>query len=133
MRVEFLAAGGAGASGSCWSDLRRFCFLDIFSVLHCWPLSRASANGVRTADGKTLLPASFIRKLKLRASAGSPPGDGAQVVLIIADGVRPDVLAGAIARGDLPALAGLREEGSLSTVTNYKIFENIFLVRISSK
>ena len=39
-------------------------------------------------------------------------------MLIIADGVRPDVLAGAIARGDLPALAGLRDEGSLSTVTS---------------
>jgi hypothetical protein len=38
--------------------------------------------------------------------------------MIIADGVRPDVLARSIARGDLPALAGLREEGSLSTVTS---------------
>lgn len=38
--------------------------------------------------------------------------------MIIADGVRPDVLAGSIARGDLPAMAGLREEGSLSTVTS---------------
>jgi len=38
--------------------------------------------------------------------------------MIIADGVRPDVLARAIARGELPALAGLREEGSLSTVTS---------------
>jgi hypothetical protein len=54
----------------------------------------------------------------LRASAGSPPGDGAQVVVLIADGVRPDVLARAIARGELPALAGLLEEGSLSTVTS---------------
>ena len=39
-------------------------------------------------------------------------------MLIIADGVRPDVLARAITRGDLPALAGLRDEGSLSTVTS---------------
>jgi len=38
--------------------------------------------------------------------------------MIIADGVRPDVLARAIARGELPALAGLRDEGSLSTVTS---------------
>ena len=38
--------------------------------------------------------------------------------MIIADGVRPDVLARAIASGALPALAGLREEGSLSTVTS---------------
>ncbi len=39
-------------------------------------------------------------------------------MVLIADGVRPDVLARAIARGELPALAGLREEGSLSTVTS---------------
>ena len=38
--------------------------------------------------------------------------------MIIADGVRPDVLARSIARGDLPALAALRDEGSLSTVTS---------------
>lgn len=38
--------------------------------------------------------------------------------MIMADGVRSDVLARAIARGDLPALAALREEGSLSTITS---------------
>ena len=38
--------------------------------------------------------------------------------MIIADGVRPDVLSGCIDRGALPALARLREEGSLSTVTS---------------
>ncbi len=38
--------------------------------------------------------------------------------MIIADGVRPDVLARAMRRGDVPALASLREEGSLSTVTS---------------
>jgi len=38
--------------------------------------------------------------------------------MVIADGVRPDVLARSIAGGDLPALAGLRAEGSLSTVTS---------------
>ncbi|HJP58508.1 MAG TPA: alkaline phosphatase family protein [Gemmatimonadaceae bacterium] len=54
----------------------------------------------------------------MRATAQSPPGDGAQVVVIIADGVRPDVLAAAIERGDLPALAALRNEGSLSTITS---------------
>jgi arylsulfatase A-like enzyme len=53
----------------------------------------------------------------LRATAQSPPGNGAQVVVIIADGVRPDVLSVAIARGDLPALAALRNEGSMSTIT----------------
>jgi hypothetical protein len=38
--------------------------------------------------------------------------------MIIADGVRPDVLARYIDSGRLPALASLREEGSLSTVTS---------------
>ena len=38
--------------------------------------------------------------------------------MIIADGVRPDVLSAAIDRGDLPALAALRNEGSLSTITS---------------
>lgn len=38
--------------------------------------------------------------------------------MIIADGVRPDVLARYIDSGQLPALAGLRDEGSLSTVTS---------------
>ena len=54
----------------------------------------------------------------MRATAQSPPADGAQVVVIIADGVRPDVLGGAIDRGDLPALAAIRNEGSLSTITS---------------
>ena len=38
--------------------------------------------------------------------------------MIIADGARPDVLARSIDNGQLPALAALREEGSLSTVTS---------------
>lgn len=38
--------------------------------------------------------------------------------MIIADGVRPDTLSRSIDRGHLPALAALREEGSLSTVTS---------------
>ena len=38
--------------------------------------------------------------------------------MIIADGVRPDVLADTIDRGQLPALAALRNEGSLSTITS---------------
>src|SRR4051812_38342977 len=38
--------------------------------------------------------------------------------MIIADGVRPDVLARSIEGGQLPALAALRAEGSLSTVTS---------------
>jgi hypothetical protein len=120
-RIELLAARCSRARRTTLRDLRRFGFRGIFSVLHGWPLSRASAIGSRAADTKTTLPAFLIRKLKLRASAGSPPGDGAQVVMIIADGVRPDVLARAIARGDLPALAGLKEEGSLSTVTSARV------------
>src|SRR5436305_2858355 len=59
-----------------------------------------------------------IGRVKLRATAQSPPANGAQVVVIIADGVRPDVLTAAIDRGDLPALAALRNEGSLSTITS---------------
>ena len=38
--------------------------------------------------------------------------------MIIADGARPDALARSIDAGHLPALAALREEGSLSTVTS---------------
>jgi hypothetical protein len=38
--------------------------------------------------------------------------------MIIADGLRPDTLARAIDRDHLPALAALREEGELSTVTS---------------
>ena len=41
-----------------------------------------------------------------------------QVVMIIADGVRPDVLALSMDRGELPALAALRHEGQLSTITS---------------
>ncbi|MGH7651093.1 MAG: alkaline phosphatase family protein, partial [Gemmatimonadaceae bacterium] len=54
----------------------------------------------------------------MRPSAGSPPGESAQVVIIIADGVRPDVLVRSIDDGHLPALAALRAEGSLTTVTS---------------
>lgn len=52
------------------------------------------------------------------ASAGSPPDDATQVVVIIADGARPDTLAGAIESGRMPALAALRDEGGLHTVTS---------------
>ncbi|MEP7345591.1 MAG: alkaline phosphatase family protein [Gemmatimonadaceae bacterium] len=38
------------------------------------------------------------------------------VVILVADGARPDTLAEAIARGDLPAMASLAREGSLSTI-----------------
>jgi Type I phosphodiesterase / nucleotide pyrophosphatase len=39
------------------------------------------------------------------------------VVVLLADGVRPDTLAEALDRGDLPALARLRAEGGLHTVS----------------
>jgi len=38
--------------------------------------------------------------------------------MIIADGARPDVLARHIDSGEMPAMAALREEGSLSTITS---------------
>lgn len=54
----------------------------------------------------------------MRVSAGSPPDDGSQVVIIIADGARPDALASAIDGGHLPALQRLRDEGTLASVTS---------------
>lgn len=39
------------------------------------------------------------------------------VITVLADGARPDVLAAAMQSGELPALAQLREEGSLRTIT----------------
>lgn len=40
------------------------------------------------------------------------------VVVLIADGARPDTLAAAIDRGDLPALGRLREEGGLHRISS---------------
>ncbi len=40
------------------------------------------------------------------------------VVILVADGLRPDTLASAIAAGSVPALARLSAEGGLSTVTS---------------
>jgi arylsulfatase A-like enzyme len=40
------------------------------------------------------------------------------VIILVADGARPDTLARAIDGGSLPALARLREEGALCTVTS---------------
>ena len=39
------------------------------------------------------------------------------VVIVLADGVRPDVLAAGLQSGELPALAQLRDEGGLHTIT----------------
>lgn len=40
------------------------------------------------------------------------------VVILLADGVRPDTLQSAIESGNVPALARLRDEGSLQTITS---------------
>jgi hypothetical protein len=42
----------------------------------------------------------------------------ASVVVLVADGVRPDTLGDALDRGDLPSLARLRDEGGLHTMTS---------------
>jgi arylsulfatase A-like enzyme len=49
-----------------------------------------------------------------------PPRDRApeRVVIIVADGARPDTLAAAIDAGDLPALARLRSDGGAYTLTS---------------
>jgi hypothetical protein len=44
--------------------------------------------------------------------------DGASVVILVADGARPDTLAAAMDRGDLPALARLRSEGGFHEITS---------------
>ena len=40
------------------------------------------------------------------------------VIVIVADGARPDVLADAMRRGIVPALSALRDEGAMHTVTS---------------
>ena len=40
------------------------------------------------------------------------------VVILVADGARPDTLAAAIDRGDLPALGRLREEGGFHRISS---------------
>src|SRR2546423_3187198 len=104
--IELLSTSGARPRSSL-----------IFSILHdgrCRGLRRTMFGPTE----KTTLPALSNRKLKLRASAQSPPDDAAQVVIVIADGVRPDVLARSIDRGELPALARIRGEGALATITS---------------
>ena len=41
-----------------------------------------------------------------------------RLLLVVADGVRPDVLADEMARGNLPAMARLREKGGLHTISS---------------
>lgn len=41
-----------------------------------------------------------------------------RLLLVVADGVRPDVLADELAKGNLPAMARLREKGGLHTVSS---------------
>src|SRR5512134_3983489 len=45
-----------------------------------------------------------------------PPPSVMPVIILVADGARPDTLARAMDRGDLPALARLRAEGGLHTL-----------------
>lgn len=45
-------------------------------------------------------------------------GSRVSVVILLADGVRPDTLDAALQSGALPALAGMRAEGGLHTVTS---------------
>ena len=47
-----------------------------------------------------------------------PPPSATSVIVLVADGVRPDTLRDALDRGDLPSLAALRAEGGLHTVTS---------------
>lgn len=50
-----------------------------------------------------------------------PPRDRARpaaVIILVADGARPDTLAAAMDRGELPALARLRAEGGLHRITS---------------
>ncbi|MEO7217568.1 MAG: alkaline phosphatase family protein, partial [Gemmatimonadaceae bacterium] len=39
------------------------------------------------------------------------------VIIVLADGARPDILAAAIASGELPALSRMRDEGGMRTIT----------------
>ena len=48
----------------------------------------------------------------------SADGTHVSVVILLADGARPDTLAAALDSGALPALARLRDEGGLHTVTS---------------
>src|SRR5438045_1304207 len=103
-RIEFCSPRRACPRCFCAASIRRGGASLIFVVLHRSPLWRARLSS--------------LGKLKLRGSAQSPLGDGAQVVMIIADGARPDVLARSIDSARLPALRALRDEGSLSTITS---------------
>src|SRR5438045_4639061 len=103
-RIEFFSTRRACPRCFCAASIRRGGASLIFVVLHRSPLWRARLSSLGT--------------LKFRGSAQSPLGDGAQVVMIIADGARPDVLARSIDSARLPALRALRDEGSLSTITS---------------
>jgi hypothetical protein len=56
----------------------------------------------------------FPRELPRRLGLSLP----SSVVILVADGARPDTLAAAMDRGDLPALSRLRTEGGLHQVTS---------------
>ena len=66
-----------------------------------------------------------LRRVERARSIGQVPTDAIHlfvhpvpVVILLADGVRPDTLEAAIAAGVLPALAELRHDGALHTVTS---------------
>ena len=69
------------------------------SVVHFWP--RVVGVGTRSAP---------------RSLPGAPRY--VSVIIIVADGARPDVLERALRSGSLPALARLRAEGGLASVTS---------------
>lgn len=54
----------------------------------------------------------------MREEVSHSPDDRVPVVVIVADGARPDTLSSAIDGGTLPSLARLREEGGFYTITS---------------
>lgn len=54
----------------------------------------------------------------MREQQSRSPDDRMSVVVIVADGARPDTLSDAIAGGSVPALQRLRDEGGFYTVTS---------------
>jgi hypothetical protein len=52
------------------------------------------------------------------AAEGRTPDERVPVIVLVADGARPDSLAEAMRRGIVPAMTALRAEGALNTVTS---------------
>jgi hypothetical protein len=64
------------------------------------------------------IPACFVASMHIYFAGNAPCPMPSSVVVLVADGVRPDTLRAALDRGDLPNLARLRGEGGLHTVTS---------------